>query len=84
MKKNTRNMKEKVFALRSFFETARLTFLGKFQIPGIAYRRLGESDRSDYALAAWSQKVRLKARKVEAGEIDIKKLTEFLPRIRAL
>lgn len=82
--KNTRNAKEKVFALRSFFETARLTFLGKFQIPGIVYRQLGENDRSDYALAAWSQKVRLEARKVEAGEIDIKKLTALLPRIRAL
>lgn len=82
--KKTRNVKERVFELRSFFETARLTLLGKFSIPGIAYRRLGENDHSDYALAAWAQKVRFEARRVEAGEIDIKKLTKLLPRFRAL
>uniref|UniRef100_UPI003FEF5357 hypothetical protein n=1 Tax=Fusobacterium mortiferum TaxID=850 RepID=UPI003FEF5357 len=37
-------------------------------------RTNGENSTSDYALAAWSQKAKIEARKIETDSINIKKL----------
>ena len=82
--KVTKAAYEQVCELRAFFETARLQSLWKFTIPGIAYRKLGESDTSDYAVAAWAQKVRLESRNICVSPVDLKRLAKMLPDIRSL
>jgi HTH-type transcriptional regulator/antitoxin HigA len=82
--KRTRNIKEKINNLRNFFEVASLGFLEKLCVPGIVYRTAGISETSDYALAAWSQKARVEARKFLKKPVNIEKLKEYLPKIRAL
>jgi HTH-type transcriptional regulator/antitoxin HigA len=81
---NTRNCVEKVMHLRKFFEVAQLSVLDNLCVPGIAFRKSGESEFSDYALAAWAQKARLDARKLDVEPINIKKLNESIPQIRSL
>ena len=80
----TKKAEEKVSNLRSFFEVARLDLLENLCIPGIAFRTGGVNEKSDYALAAWAQKARLTARNYEVSEINIEKLKEYVPAIRAL
>lgn len=81
---STRNVKQKVKNLRSFFEVSRLGLLENLRIPGIAYRANGSNATSDYALAAWSQKARLEAREGKVSPISIAKLKSLIPEIRAL
>lgn len=78
----TKDKKEKLTNLRRYFEVGRLSALGDLYIPGIAYRKVGESSKSDYALAAWTQKARLVSRNIDAGPINIKKLEKKLSEIR--
>ncbi len=80
----TRNPKEKVLNLRKFFEVAKLDILNTLCVPGIAYRKTGENDKSDYALAAWAQKAKLEARKITTAPIDIQKLLDSVPVIRSM
>lgn len=75
---------EKVVQLRSFFEVARLGILDDLRVPGIAYRRAGENEESNYALAAWAQKARLDARNIPTSAINIEKLCSEISQIRAL
>ena len=78
------NSLEKVHNLRKFFEVAKLSCLGDLGMPGIAYRRLGSNDTSDYALALWAQKVRLQARDINVGPIDVKGIKNLIPTIREM
>jgi HTH-type transcriptional regulator/antitoxin HigA len=80
----TTNVEERVDNLRKFFEVARLGLLDDLKVPGIAYRTVGESEESNYILAAWAQKARLEARKVETHPIDVERLRSQVPRIREL
>jgi HTH-type transcriptional regulator/antitoxin HigA len=80
----TRNIKEKVMHLRSFFEVAKLGLLEDLRIPGVAYRANGSNTTSDYALAAWAQKARLEARVREVSEINIAQLKTLIPEVRKL
>lgn len=80
----TRNLKEKVSNLRKFFEVANLGILTDLQIPGIAFRCSSESEKNDYALAAWAQKAKIESRSQQVSEINIKKLKQSIPAIRAL
>jgi HTH-type transcriptional regulator/antitoxin HigA len=80
----TRQVKEKVRYLRNFFEVAKLGLLENLCIPGVAYRANGTNATSDYALAAWSQKARLEARKMNVSAINIALLQTKIPEIRAL
>jgi HTH-type transcriptional regulator/antitoxin HigA len=80
----TKNIGEKVIHLRAFFEVAQLNLLCNLQVPGIAYRKMGENATSDYALAVWAQKARLEARSVEVSPICISALKESIAAIRAL
>ena len=80
----TRKIEEKVKNLRAFFEVAHLEVLEGLRVPGIAFRKMGENEQSDYALAAWAQKARLEARKANPAPINIKKLIGIVPKIRDL
>ena len=52
---------DKVWNLRRYFEVARLGIVDNLMMPGIAYRRLAVTDKSDYALAVWAQQAKLQA-----------------------
>ncbi len=80
----TKIAEEKVKQLRRFFEVAKLDLLDSLKIPGIAYRKTGESIVSDYYLAAWAQKARLEARKYNVAPINISKLEEEMLEIREM
>lgn len=81
---STRKMEEKVKNLRTYFGVARLEILDTLRVPGIAYRKMGENETSDYALAAWAQRARIEARDIAASPINIKHLKECIPEIRML
>ncbi|MDR1718202.1 MAG: helix-turn-helix domain-containing protein [Prevotella sp.] len=82
--KPTRKITEKVENLRSYFEVARLDLLETIKVPGIAYRKVGENETSDYASAAWAQRAKLLARNIEVSPINIKRLKDIIPQIRSL
>ena len=77
-----RKAEEKVLNLRRFFEVAKLDLLDGLRIPGIAYRKTGANDTSDYSLAAWAQKARIEARKYKTLPVNISKLKQKIPQIR--
>ncbi|MDD4729286.1 MAG: HigA family addiction module antitoxin [Dysgonamonadaceae bacterium] len=73
---------DKALNLRRFFEVAKLDLLDELRIPGIAYRRTGANETSDYSLAVWAQKARIEARKYKIAPINIGKLEQEISRIR--
>lgn len=79
-----RRAEEKALHLRRFFEVAKLDLLERLRIPGIAYRKAGANEASDYSLAAWAQKARIEARKYKTAPIDIRKLEQEIPQIREM
>lgn len=79
----TRVPKERVRSIRKFFEVVRLGLVLQ-TVPQIACRKLGEGEKSDYALVAWAQKAKIEARSIETRPINIEKLVEFLPSIRRM
>jgi HTH-type transcriptional regulator/antitoxin HigA len=79
-----RKTEEKALNLRCFFEVAKLDSLERLSIPGIAYRKTGKNDTSDYSLAAWAQKARIEARKYRTAPINISKLEKEIPLIRGM
>lgn len=81
---NTQKKAERVFALRKFFEVTRLSLVLDDQISGIAYRRLSETEKGDYALLAWAQKAKIEARYRETSLIDVQNLNQILPEIRKM
>jgi len=80
----THNHKERVFFSRKFFEVVNLDLLHNPLIPGIACRKLGEGEKSDYALIAWAQKAKIDARKASVDAINIARLKELIPEIRMM
>jgi len=79
-----RKAEEKVLNLRCFFEVAKIYLLDGLRIPGIAYRKTGINETSDYSLAAWAQKARIEARQYKTAPINISKLEQEIPRIREM
>lgn len=75
---------ERVVNLRKFFEVARLDFLQNNLFPGIACRKLSDTEKSDLALVAWAQRAKLEARKVDVKAIHIEGLARDIPKLRAL
>lgn len=76
---------EKVMNLRSFFEVFKLSLLENDRlIPGIAFRKLSVSEKSDIASICWAQKAKLDARVIETKDINIAKLKEYIPRFREM
>lgn len=80
----TRKPTERVLNLRKFFEVVRLDLVMRTGMEQIACRRLSETEKGDYALAAWAQQAKLVARDAEVAPIDIKGLEKALPEIRAM
>lgn len=72
---------DKVINLRKFFEVNRLGLLIENPNLNVLYRRMGENEKSDYALMAWAQKAKLEARNLKTLPIHIsglgKHITEF-------
>lgn len=79
----TRVSIERVLNIRKFFEVVRLG-LAFQNVPQIACRKLGEGEKSDYALVAWAQKAKIEARSIETRPINIEKLVDYLPAIRRM
>jgi HTH-type transcriptional regulator/antitoxin HigA len=75
---------EKVIHLRKHFEVVQLGLLEGTLIPGIACRRLADSEKADYALYAWAQKAKLEARHIDTKPIDINKVSQIIPLIRKM
>lgn len=80
----TRKPKEKAFFLCKFFEVYRLNLVNENMFSGIACRRLGNSEKADYALLAWAQKAKLEARAIQVSPINLKKLKSALQTIRKM
>lgn len=80
----TRDSKEKVVNLRKYFEVVELSLLENNQITRIACRRLAVTEKSDFALLAWAQEAKLKARQIETEPINIKGLISIIPEIRKM
>lgn len=79
-----RKPEERVMNLRKYFEVVRLGLLNNSLIPNIAYRRVGNGINSDYSLICWAQKAKLEARNIYTASINIGKLKEIVPEIRAM
>ncbi len=80
----TRDIKERTVNLRKYFEVVSLSAIGNEQITRIACRRLAVTEKSDLALIAWAQKVRLEARNISTLPLNIRKLNAVLPEIRRM
>lgn len=81
---DTHNATDKVINLRKYFEVVRLSLITKPSISGLRCRKLGDGEKSDYALLAWAQKAKLEARKVHVNSINIEKLKSIIPEIRKM
>lgn len=81
---DTQQWTERVINLRKHFEVARLNLLQKTLVPSVTYRKYGETEQSACAMAAWAQRAKLEARKVETRAIDIAKLRKKIPQIREM
>lgn len=82
--KDASSWPEKVINLRKYFEVVQLGFLKDSLVPGIACRRLSETEKGDYLLIAWAQKAKLDARKIDTKPIDIKTLLTEIKNIRSM
>ena len=80
----TRNINEKVIYLRKFFEVYHLNLLNETKLAHIVCRRLGISEKADYALLAWAQKAKLEARTITVSPINLRKLKSALSEIRKM
>lgn len=80
----TNQIKEKVYFLRQFWEVSKLTLLDNSMITQIACRRLAITEKSDLALMAWAQKVKLEARQFKTSPINIDRLIAQIQSIRQM
>lgn len=80
----TRKPVERVTNLRKYFEVVRLDLLKNRKLPAMACRKLGASEKSNYALLAWSQEAKLLAREREVDKINIQELESCIPQIRTM
>ncbi|MBQ7215550.1 MAG: helix-turn-helix domain-containing protein [Synergistaceae bacterium] len=81
---NASKIFDKVRNMRRFFEVARLGAISKLRIPGIAYRKLGDTAKNDYVLAVWAQRARLVAREREVAPINFQRLAAIIDDVREL
>ena len=80
----TKNPKERVKNLRQYFGVVKLSVLGNDQIMNTACRRLNITDQADSALMAWIQQVKILSRSKDISQIDIRKLSSSIEKIREL
>jgi len=81
---SAKRAEDKVKHLRRYFEVASLGVLEKLMIPGIACRRTNINEASNYHLAAWAQKAKLEARKIDTQAINLAKLEQSIESIREM
>lgn len=79
---DTRDSKERVLNLRSYFGIVNLSLLENSRINNIACRRLAITEKSDLALMAWAQEAKIMAREVDTEPINVKGLLSLVPEIR--
>lgn len=75
---------DRVIRLRKFFEVVNLSLVNQSGIVRIACRRMGDSEKADYALLAWAQRAKLEARERVTCPINIKNLYASLDSIRSM
>lgn len=80
----TQNKFEKVFNLRKFFELNRLGILEEKLNLNVLFRRIGENEKSDYALMAWAQKAKLESRKNKTSPINLNNLSDSILQFRMM
>lgn len=81
---DTKKTEERVINLRKYFEVVKLSLINNNRLNRIACRKLGESEKADYALLAWAQKAKLEARNTNVKKINIDLLEKNLTQIRAM
>lgn len=80
----TKDALQKARYLRKYFEVVGLSLLENAQLTKIACRRLALTEKSDFALMAWAQEAKIKAREIKTGPIDVNRLVSILPSIRKM
>jgi len=75
---------KRVVQLRQYFEVAKLDLLMAMPAAGLAFRRLGKSDKSIYASLAWLQQVKRMARAIPSPPFDHGSLERLLPHFRSM
>lgn len=80
----TNKVTEKVINLRKFFEVNRLGLLLENNNLNVLWRRISESEKSNYALLAWAQKAKLEARSHQTSPININYLSNNIPLFRKM
>ena len=80
----SQNPVERVRTLRRFFEVCRFCYLERESLNRIACRRVDRDGKPDYGILAWAQKAKLEARGIETGPLDVEKLVEYVPKVRAM
>ncbi len=80
-----RQLRQRVYNCRKFFEVVNLGLLKDTPISmRIVCRKLGNGEKSDYALLACAQKAKLEARNLQIKPINIDKLKKSLTEIRKM
>lgn len=80
----TNRIEERVINLRKFFEIVELSLLNEEEILGVAFRRMSETEKSDFAFLAWRQKAKLVARNIETKPINVNLLIGTISTIRRM
>ncbi len=80
----TRNKAERVNNTRKFFEVVRLGKLDGSFMPKIAARKLGDGEKSDFALIAWAQRAKIEARAISTAPINVERLKNLIPSFRSM
>lgn len=76
---------ERARNLKKYFEVVHLAKLQDGLIPErITCQKLLTTEKNYYTLIAWAQKAKLEGRKIKTLPVDIKKIVQILPEIRAL
>ncbi|MCK5023790.1 MAG: HigA family addiction module antidote protein [Candidatus Aenigmarchaeota archaeon] len=79
---NTKEPKEKVRNLLSFFGVSSLEFIHKTQ--AVAFRKMPKENTDNIALAAWLRAGEVKGAEIKTEPFDKKKLLASIPKLRAL
>ena len=82
--KETRSLKEKVVALRQFFEVVRLSSATLELANIVNFRVLATTSRNELKLMAWTQQLLKESRKIEIKRFNINKLKKSIESMRAM
>lgn len=80
----TNNQTEKVEYLRKYFGVVELSLLDNTQITKIACRRLAITEKSDLALLAWAQEIKILSRGIKTEPVNIKGLIDNMQMVKRM